>query len=149
MRERWSQILTVLTVALALLLAYTVADLRNPTEDAAASASPPPQADAAPEPAAAGADSAQASAGKEIYDREGCARCHSIAGEGSRRSPLDGVGERLSAEEIRKWIAAAPELEEELSPRVFRVKQGYGELPEDELVALVAYLRSPNAATPQ
>jgi|GEM_PF-652743 len=146
MRERWSKILTVVTGALILLLAYTVADLRNPSERAAASPSPPPQAAAAPAPAA---DASQASAGKKIYDREGCARCHSIAGEGSPRSPLDGVGERLSAEEIRKWIIAAPELEDEFSGRVFRTKQAYGKLPEAELAALTAYLQNPDAASPQ
>lgn len=89
-----------------------------------------------------------AAAGKEIYGREGCARRHSIAGEGSPRSPLDGVGERLSAEEIRKWIVAAPELEDELSGRVFRAKQAYGKLPEAELVALAAYLRTPRPPRP-
>ena len=62
-------------------------------------------------------------------------------GKGSPRSPLDGIGERLSAEEIRKWIIAAPELEDELSGRVFRTKQAYGKLPEAELSALVAYLQ--------
>ena len=145
MRERWSKVLTVLTGAFALLLAYTVADLRNPAERAAASP-PPPQAADAP---AAAPDQAQGRAGKEIYGREGCARCHSIAGEGSPRSPLDGVGERLSAEEIRKWIVASPELEDELSGRVFRAKQAYGKLPEAELAALVAYLQDPGAAAPK
>ncbi len=146
MRERWSKILTAVTGALVLLLAYAVADLRNPSERAAASPAPPPQAAAAPAPAE---DASQASSGKEIYSREGCARCHSIAGEGSPRSPLDGVGERLLAEEIRKWIIAAPELEDELSGRVFRTKQAYGKLPEPELAALVAYLQNPNGASPQ
>lgn len=152
MRERWSKILTVVTGALVLLLAYAVADLRNPSERAAASPAPPPQAAAAPQAASApasAADASQASSGKKIYGREGCARCHSIAGEGSPRSPLDGVGERLSAEEIRKWIVAAPELEDELSGRVFRTKQAYGKLPEAELAALVSYLQAPDAASPQ
>ena len=144
MRERWSKTLTVVTGALALLLAYAVADLRNPTERAAASPSPPPQAAG---PSVAAPDKTQASTGKEVYGREGCARCHSIAGEGSPRSPLDGVGERLSADEIRKWIVAAPELEDELSGRVFRAKQDYGKLPEAELAALVAYLQDPEAAS--
>lgn len=146
MRERWSKILTVVTGALVLLLAYTVADLRNPAQRAAANPSPPPQATAVP---AAASDSDQASTGKQIYGREGCARCHSIAGEGSPRSPLDGVAERLSTEEIRKWIVAAPELEEELSPRVFRAKQAYGKLPEADLAALTAYLQDPAANPPK
>lgn len=146
MRERWSKILTVVTGVLVLLLAYAVADLRNPTERAVASPASPPQAATAP---VATADNARASSGKVIYDREGCARCHSIAGKGSPRSPLDGVGERLSGEAIHKWIIAAPELQDELSGRVFRAKQPYGKLPEAELAALVAYLQNPAAASPQ
>ena len=48
---------------------------------------------------------------------------------------------------IAKWIVAAPELEDELSGRVFRAKQVYGKLPEAELAALAAYLQNPDAAS--
>lgn len=73
--------------------------------------------------------------GRRVYREERCARCHSIAGEGSPRSPLDGVGDRLTREEIRLWIVAP----QEIAPRVR--KPSY-ELPEEELEALVAYMAS-------
>ena len=36
--------------------------------------------------------------GRRVYDREGCAICHSIEGKGKRGHPLDGIGARLSKE---------------------------------------------------
>jgi cytochrome c oxidase subunit 2 len=74
--------------------------------------------------------------GARVYDEQGCAGCHSIAGVGSPRSPLDGVGTRLTAERIRLWI---------VDPQAARPgvrKPSYDDLPVAELEALVAYLRS-------
>jgi len=146
-RERWSKVLAAVTGALVLLLAYAVADLRNAAEQAGGEPPAEQKADDASTTEDAAPYSAQAATGMEIYDREGCALCHSIGGEGNPRNPLDGVGDRRSAEEVRKWIVAAPELEDALDGGTFDLKQAYGELPEDELAALVAYLRNPEAAS--
>lgn len=70
---------------------------------------------------------------RQVYEREGCPMCHSIAGKGNRRNPLDGVGSRLSREEIRKWIVSP----QEMKPGV--KKKNY-ELSEPDLEALIAYL---------
>jgi hypothetical protein len=67
-------------------------------------------------------------------------QCHSIAGEGSPRSPLDGVGSRLPLNEIRQFVIADPEVEDDLSPRVVKAKRVYAGLPADDLQALVDYL---------
>lgn len=77
----------------------------------------------------------QLALGRRVYREQRCARCHSIAGEGSPRSPLDGVGDRLTREEIRLWIVAP----QEIAPRVR--KPSY-DLPDEELEALVAYMAS-------
>lgn len=75
-------------------------------------------------------------AGREVYEDQSCSACHSVAGEGSPRSPLDGVGDRLTADEIRLWIvdpqAAQPGVR----------KPAFDDLPEPDLNALVAYLQS-------
>jgi uncharacterized protein (TIGR01732 family) len=34
--------------------------------------------------------------------------CHSIAGAGNKKGPLDKVGTKLSADDIRAWITDAP-----------------------------------------
>jgi len=83
----------------------------------------------------AAADAATVERGKEIYEREKCAMCHSIAGKGNRRYPLDGVGSRLDGEEIRKWIVSP----EQMKPGI--KKKSY-QLPQQDMEALVDYLSS-------
>ena len=70
--------------------------------------------------------------------KQGCARCHSIAGRGNPRSPLDGVGARLSAVEIRRWIT--PPQEPAALPDNFRAWHANLPLTEPQREALVAYL---------
>jgi len=74
--------------------------------------------------------------GKRVYREQRCSRCHSIAGEGSPRYPLDGVGSRLTAEVLRIWIVAP----QTLRPGIR--KPSYDDLPAEELDALVDYLQS-------
>jgi len=74
--------------------------------------------------------------GQEIYIEQACARCHSIAGRGSDRSPLDGVGARLSEAEIRAWLTPSEEA------KGFRARHADVELTVAQRDALVAYLRS-------
>jgi mono/diheme cytochrome c family protein len=45
-----------------------------------------------------------AKAGEQLYVDQKCALCHSIAGKGNAKGPLDDVGSTLSADEIRAWL---------------------------------------------
>jgi mono/diheme cytochrome c family protein len=144
MREQWARNIALLTVVLVVLLAVMFAKIQNPSEprpsaveEAASSSSPPvilSESDKEKQ--------ALIAAGRRIFEAQGCMRCHSIAGEGSTRNPLDGVGERHTAEAIRQWIIAPAELKDQLSARAFQVKQAYHSLPPEDLDALVAYLQS-------
>lgn len=92
-------------------------------------------------PLAAAADTLQVpdsilQAGRAVYEEESCSVCHSIAGVGSPRSPLDGVGERLTAEQIRLWIVDP----QAIQPGVR--KPAFDDLPVAEVDALVAYLQT-------
>src|SRR5262245_31482845 len=42
--------------------------------------------------------------GQAVYSAQKCQTCHSIGGKGNKQNPLDGVGKKLSADEIRQWI---------------------------------------------
>jgi mono/diheme cytochrome c family protein len=42
--------------------------------------------------------------GMQVFTAQKCNVCHSIAGKGRKNGPLDDVGSRLSAAEIRQWI---------------------------------------------
>ena len=137
MREWWVRILAGLTGALVLLLALAFAWRHGPREPAAAVAAaaampPPPQA--------------LVEAGRAVYDAQGCAMCHAIAGEGNPRLPLDGVGGRRSDQALRDWILATGTAEAQLAARAVRMKSAYRDLGDAELDALVAYMRSLGSA---
>jgi len=85
--------------------------------------------------AARGEDSAaEIERGKKVYTAAKCQACHSIAGVGSKRYPLDGVGAKLAPDDIRKWIVTPREMD----PKV--VKPRFDQFPADDLTALIAYL---------
>jgi mono/diheme cytochrome c family protein len=74
--------------------------------------------------------------GEAVYREAKCQACHSIGGVGSKRYPLDGVGTKLSPDDIRKWIVAP----REMNPKV--IKPRFESLSAEDLTALVAYLTS-------
>ena len=51
--------------------------------------------------------------GMKVYAAQKCGVCHSIEGKGAKKGPLDGVGSKLTEDEIRQWIVNAPEMTEE------------------------------------
>ena len=81
--------------------------------------------------------------GQEVYAAQKCSVCHSIAGKGNKANPLDGVGKKLSADEIRQWITTPTEMTAKMkSTKKPPMPAKYGKLPKEELDALVAYLQS-------
>ncbi len=78
--------------------------------------------------------------GREIYEANRCSGCHSIAGTGNPRSPLDGVGARRTKEDLVDWITGTGTAAESLPSGVVRRKQRYSDLPPGDLTALVEYL---------
>jgi mono/diheme cytochrome c family protein len=42
--------------------------------------------------------------GKELFNKLACSACHSIAGQGNTSFPLDGIGSRRTAGELKKQI---------------------------------------------
>ena len=69
--------------------------------------------------------------------------CHAIAGKGSKANPLDGVGTKLSADDIRQWITHPTETAAKAkSTKKPPMPAKYGSLPAADLDALVAYMQS-------
>jgi mono/diheme cytochrome c family protein len=114
---------------MVLLLSVGFAALQNPSTAAAPA---PTTISATPDTAA----------GRRVYDANGCAACHAVAGQGNPRSPLDGIGSRLGSEEIRQWIVGDEAVQDDLSPRALKAKREYAALPAADLDALVAYLQA-------
>ena len=90
--------------------------------------------------AAAGQDDA-VKKGEQVYAAQKCQTCHSIAGKGNKANPLDGVGAKLSADDIRQWILNAPEMAAKAKAERKPPMKPFT-LPKDELDDLVAYLQS-------
>ena len=83
----------------------------------------------------------KAAVGEQVYVAQKCALCHSIGDKGNKKGPLDGVGARLSADDLRKWIVDAKGMTVKTgAPRKPEMKN-YA-LPKEDVDALVAYLAS-------
>ena len=80
--------------------------------------------------------------GQKVFAAQKCSICHSIAGQGNKKGPLEGVGSKLSADEIRQWITNAPEMAAKVKAERKPAMKAFATLPKDELDALVAYLQS-------
>jgi mono/diheme cytochrome c family protein len=91
----------------------------------------------------AGAASAQDAAhGKQVFADSKCNICHSVAGQGNKKGPLDDVGSRLSAADIREWITAAPEMAAKTKADRKPPMKAYADLPKSDVDDLVAYLQT-------
>ena len=92
---------------------------------------------------AAGQDAEQVKKGEAVYTAQKCSMCHSVAGKGNKLSVLDGVGKKLSADEIRQWIVSPTEMTAKVkSTKKPPMPAKYGKLPKEEIDALVAYMQS-------
>ena len=88
-------------------------------------------------------DAKTIAAGRRIYAGKKCAECHQIAGHGNSRFPLDGVGARLSAEDLRRWFTHTREMENAQPKRpAIRMSSRRYRFSDAELDALVAYLQT-------
>jgi len=92
---------------------------------------------------AARIDAAEAQKGQDVYTAQKCQMCHSIGGKGGKTSPLDGVGAKLSADEIKLWIVNPTEAAAKAkSTKKPAMPNKYGKLPAADIDALVAYMQS-------
>ena len=88
-------------------------------------------------------DAEQVKKGQQVYEAQKCQVCHSIAGKGGKQNPLDGVGSKLSAAEIREWIVDPVAMTKKTnSTKKPPMPKKYDKLPAADLDALVAYMQS-------
>jgi mono/diheme cytochrome c family protein len=94
-------------------------------------------------PQANSQDAALVKKGQEVYAAQKCSMCHSIEGKGGKQSALDGVGKKLSADEIRGWIVDPTGMTAKTkSTKKPPMPNRYNKLPAADLDALVAYMQS-------
>ena len=91
----------------------------------------------------ASAQDAKIEKGIKVYADQKCAMCHSIAGKGNVKGPLDGVGDKYKVEELRQWMTdPAGMTAKHKAERKPAMPAKYASLPKDDLDALVAYMAS-------
>jgi mono/diheme cytochrome c family protein len=92
---------------------------------------------------AAGAqDAALIKKGQDVYNAQKCAVCHSIGGKGSKANPLDGVGAKLSADDIRAWITDPAAMTKKTNSQKKPPMPKNAKLTAADVDALVAYMQS-------
>jgi cytochrome c2 len=85
-------------------------------------------------------DAKQVERGAKVYVEQKCSLCHSIAGKGNPKGPLDDVGSKLTADEIREWIVNPAEMTKKTKAERKPPMKASASLPKEDLDALVAYL---------
>lgn len=90
---------------------------------------------------AAAASAQSVDAGKKVYDANKCSICHSVAGVGNKKAPLEDSAAKLSADQIRQWIVDAPGMAAKSNATRKPPMKAYT-LPKEEVDALVAYVQS-------
>jgi mono/diheme cytochrome c family protein len=87
----------------------------------------------------------KAEQGATLFSAQKCTMCHSVAGKGNPKGPLDAMIAKNKAEHIRQWLQ---------DPEGMRTKQNATRTPAmkpmklsaDQIDALVAYLTSAKPA---
>lgn len=126
MRVILARLLALLTLLLALALSIGFAWLQHAGVEREA----PP------------VETGQHAPGHAVMEREGCLRCHAVAGSGNPRRPLDGVGDRRDAAGLHAWIICEGEAAEQMPSGLCETKQGHLAIADDDMAALIAYLES-------
>jgi mono/diheme cytochrome c family protein len=83
-----------------------------------------------------------AARGAKLYADQKCAVCHSIAGKGNAKGPLDDVGSRLKADEIREWMTDPAAITKRTNAARKPPMRAYPDLSKQDLEDLTAYMLS-------
>jgi mono/diheme cytochrome c family protein len=91
---------------------------------------------------ALGQDTKAVDRGREVFTEQKCSLCHAIAGKGNPKGPLDDVGSKLTADQIRQWLLTPKEMAEKEKATRKPPMQPFTKLSKTDLDALVAYLQT-------
>jgi mono/diheme cytochrome c family protein len=89
---------------------------------------------------AAAAAAQDAEKGLQVFTAQKCSLCHAVAGKGNPKGPLDGVGAKYKADELRQWIVDAKGMTAKANATRKPPMKDFSALPKADVDALVAYL---------
>jgi hypothetical protein len=89
--------------------------------------------------------------GIKVYADRKCSMCHSIGEKGNTKGPLDAVGSKLTADELRAWIVTPKEMTVKMKAERKPAMLAYPDILKADVDAVVAYMltlkKAPDAAT--
>jgi len=77
--------------------------------------------------------------GAAVYAEQKCQLCHAVAGKGNAKGPLDAVGTKLSAADLKAWLVDAKGMTAKTKATRKPDMKSYT-LPDADVDALVAYM---------
>ena len=77
--------------------------------------------------------------GEKVFADQKCGLCHSVDGKGNKKGPLDEVGSKLSADDIRAWVTDAKRMTVK-TKAVRKPAMKACALPKEDVDVLVGYL---------
>ena len=80
--------------------------------------------------------------GQQVFEAQKCSLCHSVAGKGNAKGPLDGVGSKYSAADLKLWITSPAEMGKKHNATRKPPMKSFASLPAADIDALVAYLQT-------
>jgi len=83
----------------------------------------------------------KAAKGEKVYADNKCALCHSIGDKGNKKGPLDGVGSKYSAADLKAWVVDATGMTAKTKAERKPAMKNYT-LAADDVDALVAYMQT-------
>lgn len=78
--------------------------------------------------------------GAAVFAVQKCSMCHALDGKGNAKGPLDAVGSKLKADDIRQWIVTPAEMAAKAKAERKPAMKAFPNLAKDDLDALVAFL---------
>jgi len=83
--------------------------------------------------------------GSALFTSQKCILCHSVEGKGNKKGPLDDVGARLKAADIRAWLTTPDEMRAKTKATRSPAMKNFSSLSKDQIEALVIYLLAQRA----
>jgi mono/diheme cytochrome c family protein len=80
--------------------------------------------------------------GQAAFAAQKCSMCHSVAGKGNPKGPLEGVGAKYKPAELRLWLTDPAGQAAKHNATRKPAMRDFSKLPAEDLDALVAYLQS-------
>jgi mono/diheme cytochrome c family protein len=87
-------------------------------------------------------DPAAITRGEQVFAAQKCTVCHMVAGKGNKNGPLDGIGLKHTAEELRQWVTDAPTMAAKIKAERKPPMKAFVNIPPADLDDLVAFLQS-------